>query len=634
MDFIKRPALEIAGKRSFLLGVNYWSRAGGPRMWQRERFDADAVRAELEQMRRVGLNCCRSFAFLPSLMPEPGRVDDACAARMARFYELCGEVGVATIPTFLVGHMSGENYDFVGQNGRSPYTDGELRDWQDEIVRAVVGAAGGHDAVIAYLATNEMPLWGLPSTPEIIGPWAARLCTTLRDSGGAQPFGVGDGVMNLKGGQNGFDVETLRETVDFFGPHTYYADADVLRQAYNAEYCLRSLTYSGKPVIFEEFGGSSSQVSEQNRVLYYREVLAACLGSGACGALGWCFSDFDLEDEPPYNHHAFELGFGITRADGADKPVCGELSAFSQLLAQQIDFAALETPRARAAIVVPSYFNTTYPFSAEDRVRMRRVLLQSYALAASAGIETELVPESQPFDDYALLLCPSTQKLRSPTWRRLLEAAERGATVYWSYYGGDYNFHQGAWCHLLEELCGCRHELRYGLPDLPAEQLTVRGAGLYLSINTTYSNEFARAFLPVRALDATVLATDHLGHAALLRAERGRGQVLLSTFPFEHYLATQRGSEQSSVHGLYALLAERAGLEHPIGCDQPAVQRRLLRAGDHTLLSLFNHSWRPLAATVNAPAGEPIYGGGEPLRGAGPQQLAVEPKEWLLYRLA
>ena len=53
------------------LGVNFWSRAGGPRMWA--RYDAPVVREELETLARHGLDTTRSFCFWPDFVPEPGR---------------------------------------------------------------------------------------------------------------------------------------------------------------------------------------------------------------------------------------------------------------------------------------------------------------------------------------------------------------------------------------------------------------------------------------------------------------------------------------------------------------------------------------------------------------------------------
>ncbi|MCC6749504.1 MAG: beta-galactosidase trimerization domain-containing protein [Deltaproteobacteria bacterium] len=627
-----RTTLTLGGRPTFLLGVNYWSRGGGPRMW--DRFDEARVRAELAQMRGIGLNTCRSFAFIPTFMPSPPQVAAEPVARLRRFLDLCSETGMSSIPSFLVGHMSGENYDFPGQAGRSPYTDPEVLAWQEALVRAVAQAGANHPAVAAYLASNEMPLWGGKASPETIVAWAQRLRSALRSVDPHRPFSLGDGVMNLKGGQNGFDVPSLRPIVDFYGPHTYAADSDPLRQAVNAEYCLRSVSYQGLPVIFEEFGCSSCQVSEENQALYYREVLHSCLSSGAAGALGWCFSDFDLADDPPYTHHAFELGFGITRADGSEKPVCGELRSFARLV-EAIDYPSLRPPRPNVAILVPSYFHTTYPFSWEDRDRMRRTLLQSYLLCVAAGLEAELVPEEVDLAPYRLVLLPSTQKLLASTWRALLEHARRGHTVYWSYFGGDYNFHQGMWCQNFTELTGCRHTLRYGCADQPSDPAVLRGNGLELTARTTASGPFPRAFLPVEVLDGTrILCSDDRGRPALTRKAHGEGQVYLCTYPWEHYLAEQPDvNREDPAHTLYRFLAENAGVSSPYPSSHPSVQTRLVESAGGPLLWVTNHDWRPVRTRLDTPGAKALHGTDDVLP-EGPGELSLQAKQVAVFRLA
>jgi endo-1,4-beta-mannosidase len=629
--------LTLDGQPAFLLGVNYWSRAGGPRMW--ERFDAARVRAELEQMRAIGLNVCRSFAFLPSFMPQPGALAPGALQRLREFFELCQASGMRTIPSALVGHMSGENFDFPGQHGRCPYSASEVLGWQELLVRAIGTAGAGHPAVAAYLASNEMPLWGGKSTPETIVAWARALRRALHSADPARPFSLGDGVMNLKGGQNGFDVDALRDTLDFVGPHSYYGDSDPLRQALNVEFCVRSLRYLGLPVLFEEFGCSSNQAGEREQALYYREVVHSCLSAGAAGALGWCYSDFDLGHEPPYDHHAFELTFGITRADGSEKPVCDELRAVARLL-DVVEARTLCPPTPRAAIIVPSYFNTTYPFSWEDRDRMRRTLLQAYTLCVKAGFEAELVPErALDCSGYRLVLAPATQKLLSPTWDALLAAAAGGATVYWSYFGGDYNFHQGAWCSNFEALTGCQHHLRYGCFDLPEAQLVLHGEQLSLGFDTNVGGRpYPRALLPLEPLaghHTEVLARDQAGRPALTRKRHGAGQVLLLHCPLEYYLAEQADiNERDRSEQLYRFLAAEAGLTPLLSSSDPLVQVRSVETtGSTPLLWVINRSWRAREAFLETPGGRPLTADTPALR-EGATRLALAPKQIAVYRLA
>ncbi|HEX6835776.1 MAG TPA: beta-mannosidase, partial [Polyangia bacterium] len=189
--------------KRFLLGANYWSRAGGPRMW--ERFDEAVVCEELRALKAAGLDCLRMFAFVPSMMPQPPAVDDARLALMARFAALAEEAGLALFPTPLVGHMSGENYGFAERatNGeRSLYRDPELRAWQTALVRAVVGAMREQPSVAGFILSNEMPLWagavglasGAPAADVV--DWARAMTAAVRDADGTRPVGTGDGMMS------------------------------------------------------------------------------------------------------------------------------------------------------------------------------------------------------------------------------------------------------------------------------------------------------------------------------------------------------------------------------------------------------------------------------------------------------
>ena len=621
--------LQLDGKPAFLLGVNYWSRAGGPRMW--DRFDPSTVRRELRQMRAIGLDVCRSFCFIPDFMPRPPQVSRVMLPRLRQFLDLCQAERIHTIPSFLVGHMSGENHDFPGQRGRCLYSDPDLLRWQSALVHDVAEVCADHPAVAAYLASNEMPNWTGAADPALVTSWGRSMRDAVRSQDPRRPFSLGDGVMNLGGGDNGFDPLLLSDVVDFFGPHSYRVDTDPLRQALTAEYCIRSLTHLGLPVLLEEFGCSSSQASEKHQALYYREAIHTCLGAGGAGALGWCYSDLDLEHEPPYAHHAFELEFGITRRDGSEKPVCDELRRIAGVVAQ-LDIARLRPPRPRTAIIVPSYFNTSYPFSHELRPRMQRTLLQSYVLCAAAGIEAELVPEqSIDLSRYQLVLAPATQKLLAPTWRALLSWVRQGNTLYWSYFFGDDGFLQGAWCQLFQELTGCRHLLRYGCVDPPPDPMRLDGAGLSLE-QAVAGTACGRVSLEVEATTARVLATDGRGRPALLRQEHQAGRVLFLAAPLEYYIAEQRMSRDCAAHELYRLVAREAGIASPTWASDPRVQLRTVEVeGESPLLWVMNHAWDNVAVELDVPRARPLHDADGDLVD-GHQTIQLAPKQMAVYR--
>ncbi|NUR92059.1 MAG: beta-mannosidase, partial [Nonomuraea sp.] len=87
------------------VGANFWSREGGPLMW-RAPYDGNTVRQELRVLRDHGLNTTRSFFYWPDFMPAPDVIDEDCVARYQDFLDAHQELGLGTIPTFIVGHMS------------------------------------------------------------------------------------------------------------------------------------------------------------------------------------------------------------------------------------------------------------------------------------------------------------------------------------------------------------------------------------------------------------------------------------------------------------------------------------------------------------------------------------------------
>jgi hypothetical protein len=240
---------------------------------------------------------------------------------------------------------------------------------------------------------------------------------------------------------------------------------------------------------------------------------------------------------------------------------------------------------------------------------MLRTLTTAYALARKAGIEVAVVPETHSFDGFDLLLLPSTQKLLSPTWERLARRAEAGALVYWSYFGGDYDFHQGMWCRDFEGLTGCRHQLRYGVPDLPAEMVTLSAEGLQIRARTAVGGPFARAYLPVEPIAAEVLARDQAGRPAITHRALGRGAVIFCAYPWEHYLGGEAVPADDRSQLLYRSLAARARLPMPYvaGCEDGSVQTHHLRLPKEDLVFAANRSFETASAKVDAPGGDGAY---------------------------
>jgi endo-1,4-beta-mannosidase len=582
------------------LGVNFWSRSGGPRMWS--RYDGSIVREELAVLAEHGLDVTRSFCFWPDFMPEPERLDEDVVERFADFLDAHVELGLRTIPTFLVGHMSGENWDPSWRQGRDLYRDVWLVGQQAWFAEELARRFGRHLAIVGWLLSNEMPLYGGAATVEEITAWARILVQAIRAGGATQPVSVGDGAWGVEvtGVDNGYSLRALAPLVDFVGPHSYPMEDDHLRLLLTPAFNCELAESFGKPVVLEEFGVSSDFASEENAAAYYRQVLHTTLLAGARGWLAWNNTDFDdLRAEDPYRHHAFELHFGLVDGDGRPKEQLREMASFAALV-RELAATGWEPVKGDAALVVPEHLERVLPFTSQDYRRdARDNLLQSYVACREADLPVELVRERDGIvADARLYLCPSVKLVTASGSDRLRELAASGATVYLSYFAGSTPNQRGPWLAGLDDIFGVRHRLRHGLVDPIVgdevvfdfvEELGDIDAGTRLSF-AVGGEQSARAYLPVDPAGADVVAVDGYGRPSLLRHAVGAGWVILCTYPLEHMAARIPWANPESTWRIYSALAQLAGVPRRVRVADPRVLVGRLRSGGSETLVLVNSS--------------------------------------------
>lgn len=566
----------LVGGRPWV-GVNFWSRAGGPLMWR--SYDPDLVARELSVLRDHGMNLTRSFFYWPDFMPAPDRLDETMLDRFADFLDRHHELGMATVPTFLVGHMSGENWDPAWRDGRDLYGDVWLVSRQAWYIEQLTSRFHEHPAVAGWLISNEMPLYGEPATRETVTPWAQLVVQAVRAGGGTQPVSIGDGAWGIEvtGRDNGFSVRELGALTDFVGPHVYRMENDVVRQHVTAAFVCELAAVAGKPVVLEEFGVTDAFVSRWHAAQYYRQILHNSLLAGATGWIAWNNTDYDdLADQDPYRHHAFEMRFGLTDAAGNPKPALAEVRAFTEVL-DRIDLPACTRPTPDTALVVPSYLEHRYPFTEPpDQTHLFDVLRQAYVAAKEADLPLEFQRELDGLTaGKKLYLVPSAKQLTAPTWRALAEFAEQGAFVYVSYSPGSHGTQRGLWHADVDGMFGVEHQLRYGMVDpIRDDHVTVTFEQDFGGIakNSTFTftaggNEHTRAFLPVRPAGAAVVARDQHGNPVLTR----HGRLVLCTYPLEAMAAALPGINPEPTYAIYDALATLAGVRRPVTVPTPLV---------------------------------------------------------------
>ena len=159
------------------IGANFWSRAGGPRMWA--RYDGRLVREELAVLAENGCNITRSFCYWPDFVPSPERLDAEVCARFADFLEPHRSSVSARFRRSSSVTCRAQNWDPSWRGGRDLYRDVWLVSQQAWFC-AEVARRFGRPPCCRRLATDERdaPLRRGGDVEEVTS-WArcsSRLC--------------------------------------------------------------------------------------------------------------------------------------------------------------------------------------------------------------------------------------------------------------------------------------------------------------------------------------------------------------------------------------------------------------------------------------------------------------------------
>ncbi|OAA30736.1 hypothetical protein AT15_09955 [Kosmotoga arenicorallina S304] len=588
-------------------------------MWEDEYWNPETVEEEVKAMKEFGMNLCRFFILSPSFLPSPGKISEVHIKRLNAFLEICEKHKLKTIPTFIVGHMSGENWDFEFREGRDLYSDPYMIEQQEFLIREITKKVKDFDSIWGYLLTNEMPLYGGEGSPGKVINWAKKLVKAVKAIDPDRPVGIGDGNWNVFGGNNGFDIPGLSKIVDFFGPHMYVPETDYYRHSVITEFMVRFLRPFGLPVLFEEFGASSSHASDENIALYYREIFLNTFLSGGTGNLGWCLNDFSYSEMPPYRHHPFELRFGVFDKEGKPKPAAYEFRSFRN---QVVDFNGFSSIDPQAAILVPSYYNRQYPFSVDKTRVMARQMLQAMVMAAKAGFEVDFLFEDNldNLKKYKLIIAPCARKLLATTTETLHNFVKNGGNLYMSYFAGADLFQPGMWIHNFEDLTGCKHDSKYGLFDALTGDIELDFQGHIWKIRAQYGEyPHENAYLPLKECNGKLIKLSE--KLFFTETKLNRGKVSFLNFPLEHLLLkTPMVNHTDLSYIFYRKAARDAGITL-FYTDNPLIRLRLLSKGDEKLAVLQNVSWdKQKAEYILAPFETRI-------------SLELSPKEYKVMRI-
>jgi len=600
------------GERIYWVGPNYWPAHAGIRMWSDWRPDQIAI--DLKKMTDLGFTVNRSFLFMPDFVPTDRCVEPVMLDRFKEFLDLCDIADIQTIPSFFVGHMSGEDWDVPWRRGKNFYTDESLREIQKMYVQTVVQVAADCGSIAGWIATNEIFNYEPRGSSAEIANWGNAVTEWIKEIDKEKPISLGEGARGPETNRllKNFQTRKYISFIDFIGLHFYPRSGNPWHQSFTTAYRVNISQFWNKPVIIEEFGHSTTMGSEQNQADYYRIVLYSALINGAVGTLNWCFSDFDLYSERPYSHHPFELRFGLFKTSGELRPAGKVMSEFSknatELAAKEWQMESLP----EIAVLVPSNYYYQYPHDYDNQFmhwyplylelfsQLKRTNLQPRLLLEPAielenngklSHELDLDP-----DKYPVLVLPRLKRITAVFWQKIIQYVVSGGTLYTS-------FAQDHWIPDWEEFFGINSDLKFGIPaERKWETLVVRPTkewGIFTNKSQfslmlkNIAKDFDIAYCPVLSTSGEVLLEDQAKHPILIRQKHGKGQVYFATYPLEMIALSNPDHEADNLlQSVYKSLWQMHGTFSKIHCDGQDLEFGVWRNlnSDRLKVMILNHA--------------------------------------------
>ena len=596
---------------TFLLGVNYWSRKNGVRMWR--KFDAAELDAEFAQIHEMGMDTVRVFPLWDDFQPiyelpgvlnrsrgigmrhdwnitpvqNPEMVDPEmlrhfdCVLDSARKHEL------KVIVALLTAWMSGTLFNPSWRGGRNLFADPFMLKYQMLYCRAFAKRYADRPEILAWEYGNEQNCADDCATPETAWVWLHSLAAELRLHDPKTPIASGmHGLVNIPSRESVWSIEDNADSLDLLTTHPYppftvgcFLDSPTdLRANLHATVESRYVSDLGKrPVLCEETGSlGNSNLSEPLSAAYLRMRLYSLFANGVEGCLWWCYSDFSCANELPYRDVQMENdGLGLTRTNGEIKPAGYEMRKFREVT-KRFDGKMPELERNTAIIV-------------SDLCDDWAAAFNSYVLCVQAGLHPKFVrPDRDDLTPYSLLIAPSlngSMPISIIAWDKVTEAVKRGCMLYAS--------GSGISLKNMKELFGI-----FEMEKLPLEQhcSDIKFHDFTCSISANYRNRF-------HVFDAEPLAWYPDGTPAMLKHRYGNGVACFLSMPLESSMAKENFAfAHSEAWKLYEEFKQSAGLLSAVDFPDPHCERywNSDRPG-HGWLTVINHRREPMESDLISP---------------------------------
>ncbi|MGH8612515.1 MAG: glycoside hydrolase 5 family protein [Gammaproteobacteria bacterium] len=350
----------------FRLGINYWPVSSAMYWWR--RFDAEEVKRDFARIRVAGFDSVRVFLLWEDFQPAPDQIARDALARLVTVADVAANNKLSLVPTLFTGHMSGINWippwaleagepssrfrvvsggHVVRASLKNWYSDQSISSAQARLAREVAAVLGDHPALWAYDLGNENSNCVVPPSRECGLAWLQTVAGAIRSVDSSHPITMGLHMEDLEQDRKLGPGEAAR-VCDFLCMHGYpvyakwaFSPTDAMLLLFLG---LITRWLGGRDVLFEEFGaptipnqiGWSLQavgashvplLDEEEAALFTHRALHALQRFGLCGAMLWCYGDYDqaLWREPPLDEAVHERYFGLWRSDYSPKPALVEI---------------------------------------------------------------------------------------------------------------------------------------------------------------------------------------------------------------------------------------------------------------------------------------------------------------------
>ncbi|RKY64029.1 MAG: hypothetical protein DRQ08_08480 [Candidatus Latescibacterota bacterium] len=588
MASIEGGYFRTEGEFFFPVGVNYLPSKHDCRMWR--EWDPQEIERDFRNMGRLGINTVRIILLWPDFEPEPGRYDQEAIRRLEEMVEIAKRNGIKLLPTLVTGDLAGVKWVPSWAIGKSIYS-AEVIERQKGLVKEIAGRFGDEQAIFAWDLSNEPSYWEEPDDPGWAANWTRSLAEAVREVDRNHPVTVGLDQHNIAG-ESRFRIEPVAPYLDFLSIHTYpkflpQGESPLsFRGTYFPAYCIRFCRL-GKPVLLEEFGLSTGTFSEEDVGAYYEVVMFSALVNGAAGVMSWSWSDEVRTDRCPYDERFPMTCYGITRADGTEKPAALRMRDFSKVIR---DISPFELDEGEVGLLLPANVYN------QD---VGRATFNCFVICKMAGLSPKIVRKGEDLRAFKLLIVPLLFSHKY-SLEDLGDFVGAGGTMLCSLGPGYVPL--GRLEEFLREVL--RLEVEPRASHVEGELKLIASSALR-NLTLCYDAEGGIAYHPIRWTEGDVLAEDLRGNPAIVYSECGRGRAITSVLPLEHLLSSKVHAyeRRDETYKIYRYAADLAGLEVPVVVESPFVEVGTLTSRAGRLMVFVNHLGEAVSANVRTSFG-------------------------------